>query len=280
MKTKLFALLMCMLPLSPLSAKNNVTDTTACKAWIVDAFRKNILEDLYTDTILRYQIFTREMWEKKKRVGAETGADPFVRAQDYNDYMLENVKARHLGGNWFEVSYAWSDTAALKSIPVRVEQHGTNDYRINYVTPYWGEKWMGDSLFDIKTCEVNAQGSALEFVRSFYCRYTYLYATMVPDLAQQLAEMRQTHCTVSLNRRFAELQKELEGELEEGYDLFVMACDFDIYWFRSLKVEPLTDTSFEVSYRVTNNYERKWSVKVAKEGNRWKIEEIETKTTG
>ena len=277
MKNKLFALLMCMLPLSLLSAKNNVTDTTACKAWIVDAYRKWMKNE---DPSWYKKMLTPEMNEKRRRVECAIDVDPVVRYQGYTDYMLESLTCRHLGGNWFEVSRADDATQKPMRIPVRVEQHGTNDYRINYIAPIPEEEWRGENLFDIKTCEVNAQGSALEFVRSFYCRYTYLYATMVPDLAQQLAEMRQTHCTKAAKQQLSDLENKMGGMFLNAYDALVCYSDFDIYWFRSLKVEPLTDTTFEVSYHISDIYVEKWTVNVVKEEGEWKIEELGMRNEG
>lgn len=265
----------CLLILSGCTAKKNpVVHTAECEKWVVDAYREWMKHD-YRDTLLPAQLFTPEMWKKLGRLTAVTDADAMLRAQDYSDYGVESVSCRHLGGDWYQVSYAWEEGGVPTVIPVRVKKIG-DGYRFTDVTPYWGE-WSGDSLFDIKPCGKVTQKDALEFVRSFYCNYAYLYAMMVPDLEQKLQEMRQKYCTETMLRTIAHTIEEMQGDIGgDCYDPVIMSCDFDIYWFDSLNVNELGEDSFAVSYRCSKDSEQRFKVTVVRQSDRWMINEVQS----
>lgn len=266
-------IVMCLLfSVGCTAKKNSVADTAECEKWVVDSYRKWMTHD-YRDTLLPAQLFTPEMREKLGRLASVTDADAMLRAQDYSDYGVGSVSCSHLEGDWYQVSYIWEEGGMPTVIPVRVAKTG-DGYRFTYVTPEWGE-WRGDGLFDIKPCGKVTQKDALEFVRSFYCNYTCLYAMMVPDLEQKLQEMRRKYCTETMMHSIVTTIEEMKGDIGgDGYDPVIMSCDFDIYWFDSLEVDELGADSFVVSYRCSKDYWKRFKVTVVRESGRWMINEV------
>ncbi|MCM1109779.1 MAG: YbjP/YqhG family protein [Clostridium sp.] len=256
------------------SKKTAVADDTAvCEKWVVDAYRKWMTHD-YRDTLMPKQLFTPEMWAKLGRLSSVTDDDAMLRAQDYSDYGVESVSCSHLEGNWYQVNHTWEEGGVPTVIPVMITKVG-DDFRFSYVTPYWGE-WQGNSLFDIKSCGKVTQKNALEFMRSFYCNYTYLYATMAPDLEQKLQDMRRKYCTKTMLHSIASTIEEMQGEIgSDCYDPIIMSCDFDIYWFNSLNIEESGADNFIVSYSRFKDHEIRFKVSVVSENGKWMINEVQ-----
>lgn len=250
---------------------------SACEKWIVDAYRKWMTRD-YRDTILPKQLFTPELRAKLGRLNSVIDADALLRAQDYSDYGVTSVKCRPLGGDWYEVSYAWSEGSEPVTIPVKVVADG-DSYRLAYVTPEWGDYSKVDELLGRKGCDEVNQESADEFVRTFYCNYTYLYAMMVPDLEQKLQAMCGKYCSGRLNSKIAEIKEELKNDMGgDGYDPLVQSCDFDIFWLDSLDVTNVAPGEYHISFKYSGDYTREWTVRVAEEDGKWVMDDIVEKS--
>lgn len=273
--TKVWTVLTLLFSLQLLSCAAPKADTAACEQWIVETYRKWMKGEI-KELAERKELFTPEMWEKRGRLASVQGADPLIRAQDYSEYGLESLSCKHLADNWYEVSYAWSEEDEPIHIPVRINTQGGH-FRFDYITPSWG-KWLGDKLFDIAKPGKVDQETASKFVTSFYRQYTYLYALMVPDLEQKLMQMQEKYCTKAMLQKINDLKEELEGDMDEGLDLLVMNHDFDIYWYSTLKIEPLTENTFSVNYRIDEpkgTYTVKVKVTATREDGAWKIDNIE-----
>lgn len=84
---------------------------------------------------------TPEMQAKMGRLVDATGADPLLRAQDVSAYGRQSLRCKHLEGDWYMVSYWWSEADSVgKCIPIRLVKDGKGQLRIGYVTPIGHEK--------------------------------------------------------------------------------------------------------------------------------------------
>ncbi len=198
-------------------------------------------------------IFTPRVLEKIHRVGESGGYDPIIDAQDTNEHGVRTLKCRHLGGNWYEVSYWWDEQKqTVKSL--KVTGRG-EDMRIDFLSTQTDASVWGDSILNIpKPPLPDETHGAKEFVESFYAYYTYFYATMVPNLETELEAVRNRYCTPELREAFAAARKAREGEMGQNIDILVGDCDFDLSWYRTLTVEPFyEDGNFLVSFHAGKN---------------------------
>lgn len=264
---------MCMIfSLGCTANTNSISDKESCEKWVVDSYKKWMTRN-YMDTVLPKQLFTPEMWQKLGRLNSVIDADAMLRAQDISDYGVESVTCNHLEGDWFQVSYFWNEGDLPVVIPVKIKEVD-GDYKFCYITPYWGA-WRGDSLFDVKPCGNVNQNNALDFVRSFYCNYTYLYAVMTPDLEHKLRDLQLKYCTSEMNHKIVETIDEMKGDIGgDCYDPVIMSCDFDIYWFDSLEVDTLSQDDYIVSYQFSNDYLVKLKVHVVQQSGKWMIDDV------
>ncbi len=202
---------------------------------------------------LTERIFTPRVLEKINRVGESGGYDPIIDAQDTNEHGVKTMKCRHLGGDWYEVSYWWDEQKQIvKSLKVVGQGE---DMRIDYLSTWANPTVWGDSLFNIpKPSLPDETHGAEEFVKSFYAYYTYFYAMMQPNLETELEAVRNRYCAPELRKDFAAERKAREGDMDPHFDILVNNCDFDLSWYRSLTVEPFyEDGNFLVSFRTGEN---------------------------
>lgn len=229
------------------------------------------------DTLLG-EFLTPEMREKKGRLTAATDADPLLRAQDVSDYGRRTLQCRHLEGDWYEVSYRWGEEDTTGTyIPLKVTAGTGGKVRIAYVTPECEGRKYGDGMFHIQATKVDDSSDALTFVQTFYKAYARLYAKMVPHLERELERLRKAYCTPEMLERYAAIKQEY---LEEDSDIdpLIDCADFDAFWYASLRVEPLTDNTFMVSYSCYGKERGKQlKVTVAKQGGKFRITDLDLK---
>lgn len=221
---------------------------------------------------------TPEMLEKKGRLTAATGADPLLRAQDVSDYGSRSLQCRHLKGDWYEVSYRWCEEDSVGFyIPLKVEVTDAGKARIMYITPECEGRKYGDGMFHIQAAKVDDSSDALTFVETFYKAYTYPYVKMVPHLERELERLRKAYCTPEVLERYAVIKQE---HLEDGGDIdpLINHADFDAFWYASLRVEPLTEDTFQVSYICRDaRWKTQLKVTVAKQGGKFRITDLDLK---
>lgn len=197
------------------------------------------------ETLLQDHL-TPEMQEKRARLICTTNSDPLIRAQDVSEEGIHSVRCRPLSGNWFEVSYILSSQDTVR-IPVRVASCSSDTVRISYVTPYWGGNDYGDSLFDIPKQEVVNDRSGLLFVETFFRSYAYPYVTMSLSIYDELEQIRRSHCTSSMLRKYAETKEEVKWE-EPCFDPIIGDSDFDAFWYNTLRIDTMSENTFKVSF--------------------------------
>ncbi len=223
-------------------AEANAEEVVAANVTRIEKFYKAYMdpEGRFNTQRLAEEIFTRRALEKIYRVGDSGGYDPIIDAQDTNEHGVRTLKCRHLGGQWYEVSYWWDEQKqTVKSLKVVGQGE---DMRIDYFFN-----------FSLPPLPDDRQG-VQEFVESFYAYYTYFYAMMVPNLERELEAVRNRYGAPELHEDFAAARKARRGEMEQGIDILVGGSDFDLSWYRTLRVEPhYEDGNFLVSFRTGEN---------------------------
>ena len=226
---------------------------------------------------LLQSVLTPEMREKKGRLIYVTGADPLLRAQDVSDYGKASLQWKHLEGGWYEVSYRWGETdTAGTYIPVRVKTDAKGKTRITYVTPYWGGKTYGDSMLSIPATKVVDGKDGATFVETFFKAYARLYATMPSTLEQDLKQMRQTYCTPAMQKKHADMAEQAMQD-EGAMDPLINCADFDALWYSSLKVAPLKENVFKVSYNMgVKGWAKQVTVTLTQQDGKYRICDLTT----
>ena len=237
-------------------------------------------EDIHRTEDANKKYLTKAMLVKVYRASNVVDANLMTRSQDVTSYAAQSVTCRHLDGNWYAVSWRFSPDGSLTDIPVRVV--GTEgNYRISYVTPFWGGTKYGDSLFEISRQPVDQESTAEHFVRSFYERYLSAYILMPDTLEQELFHLRSAYCAEPVLQAFdkkRETMQRMDGV--PFYDLLVGESDFDAFWKDSFKIRPVDDRTFEVSYDIFKDGQAPevcFRVQVGKNDGKYFIEKINSR---
>lgn len=226
------------------------------------------------------KFLTPEMQKKRGRLVDATGADPILRAQDVPQHGRETLTCRHLESDWFEVAYRtfdWGvqDTVTIR-IPVRTEEDKKGKVRINYIVPEWGGSRYGDYLFDIHPQKVTDQLDARTLVETFFKAYVYPYATMSPSLEKDLEQLRKRYCTPFLQEKYAAIKQEYlkDGETK---DPLIDYADFDIFWYPSIRIDPIDSITFRIVYDTDSvkGWSKDIKVKVTRQKGRFILSDIE-----
>lgn len=222
-----------------------------------------------------HDFLTLDMQEKKGRLVLVTGSDPLLRAQDVSECGRQSLACRHLEDSWYEVSYRWDKNDAIgMTIPIRIKTDEKGKTRICYVTPYWGGRNYGDSLFDIAELTVEDGKDAETFVVTFFKTYAYTYVKMSSTLELELELLRQTYCTATMQRKNIALSQQYMDD-EDPVEPLIECADFDAFWYSSLRVKPLEKNCFEVSYNIdANGRSIHVIVMVSKQNGKYRISDL------
>lgn len=246
--------------------------------WLTQQYKEYWLnENIYQSEAVNKKYLTAAMLAKVYRASNVADANLMTRSQDVTSYAARSVTCRHLEGNWYAVSWRFSPDGSLTDIPVRVT--GTEgNYRISYVTPFWGGTEYGDSLFETSRQPVDQESTAEHFVRSFYERYLSAYILMPDTLEQELSHLRSAYCSESVLQAFDKKRKIMQRmDGTPFYDLLVGESDFDAFWKDNFKIRPVDDRTFEVSYDIFKNGQApgvRFHVQVGKRDGKYLIENI------
>lgn len=214
------------------------------------AYTASLLSDPHSSRLDMEKYLTKRLIEKTERVLAATGADPIIRAQDFNETAFETLKVEPLESNWYMVSYSWNmnDGGSNKSIPLKVALVNGN-YMIDYITPEWNGPLYGDTLLckDIPQHTVD-NSNPQSMLETFFAAYTCLYGNMPEGLASQLKTLRDKHLTPKAKDLFEEAVNKHKSDGLLNYDLLIDNFDFDCLWISSMTYTALTENSFQVSY--------------------------------
>lgn len=217
---------------------------------------------------------TKGLIEKLDRVRKATDCDPIIRAQDVSDDVLETLTVKHLNDNWYMVSYTWGKDGEFEStqnIPLRVTKID-GQYMIDYITPIWNGSLYGDSLLcDNPVIPAINTSEPLSFLKTFYDAYTLKYCSMPEGLASQLASIRTEYLTPNALKQFDAVEKEefLENN-GHGYDLLILDFDFDNLSRPSIKITPINEDTYQVSFAKNKTLK----IKVVKQGQEYRIDSI------
>lgn len=201
--------------------------------------------------VIKKKYLTKRLIDKIDRMGSTIGADPIIRAQDFNETAFKTLSVNSMGDNWYMVNYRWNenDDRSNKNIPLKVI-FADGRYMIDYITPEWNGSLYGDTLL----CEDIAQecidnSSPESMLETFYAAYTFLYRSMPEELLPQLEALRAAHLTHNALEQFEEAVNEhkLDGLL--NYDLLIDGFDFDCLWFSSMTYIPLNENTFQINYK-------------------------------
>ena len=93
-----------------MSEQDKGLDTVGIQSRIVSFYKAYMSDSLSWEEqdLLTRQMLTPEAYEKVKRATRATDCNQILRAQDYSNDGKNTVKCRHLGANWYEVSYQFA----------------------------------------------------------------------------------------------------------------------------------------------------------------------------
>lgn len=237
------------------------------------AYLTDFLQDGSRREALCREFLTPELVAKLERVGNATGADPVIRAQDTTPDALRTLTVSELPDDWYMVSYRTREGGTPIEIPLKA-QLVDGSCKITYITPVWHGTRSGDELL---ACSVTATpidtGSALSFLGSFYDAYLTAYCAMPRDLDERLAALREEWLTPRARELFrgAEAENRLDGT--PGYDALVAGFDFDCLWLPELRITPLPDNRYRVTYPVGETIHR-IGIMVTRENGKYLIDDI------
>ena len=238
-----------------MSEQDKGLDTVGIQSRIVSFYKAYMSDSLSWEEqdLLTRQMLTPEAYEKVKRATRATDCNQILRAQDYSNDGKNTVKCRHLGANWYEVSYQFASNEEPVFIPLRVE-YGASHPRIDYIVPEWGGRQWGDAMFDVPKVEVERGKDALTFVSTFYKRYVYPYATNSSTLDSDRKELCKQFCTQELcdNIEQASVNHGNEDGID-GFDVIINDHDFDALWFAELAFSSIDENKVQVSFHDYHN---------------------------
>ena len=234
-----------------MSEQDKGLDSTVIQSHIVSFYKAYMSDSLSweeQDSLTR-QMLTPEAYEKVKRATRATDCNQILRAQDYSDYGRSTVKCRHLGADWYEVSYQFAPNEEPVFIPLRVESGASRHPRIDYIVPEWGGRQWGDAMFDVPKVEIERDKDVLTFVSTFYKRYVYSYATNSLTLDADRKELCKRFCTQALRDSIeqARVNHGIDDGID-GFDAIVNDYDFDALWFAELDFSAIDNHQVRVSF--------------------------------
>ena len=221
------------------------------------AFYKAYMSDSLSwkeqDSLTR-QMLTPEAYEKVKRASRSTDCDQILRTQDYSDYGRNTVNCRHLGADWYEVSYQFAPNEEPVFIPLRVESGMGSHPRIDYIVPEWGGRQWGDVMFDVPKVDVNRDKDVLTFVSTFYKRYVYSYATNSSTMDADREQLCKRFCTPALCDSIEQVRvNRRDDDGYDGFDAIINDYDFDALWYDELTFSTIDENKVQVSFRGYQN---------------------------
>jgi|GEM_PF-805491 len=228
---------------------------------------------------LKKKYLTERLIEKLDRVGAETDADPVIRAQDTTDDMVKSLSVKHIEGDWYMVSYTTSKGTKFErseNIPIKVIRSG-NGYMVDYITPSWNTMNDGGTMLEESTSLPINTSSPYSFLDSFYRVYTLMYATMPDGLTARLATLRAKYLTPKALSQFKEVEKTRKSsEGSPNYDMLINGFDYDPNWRLIVVHNSLKDGVFKCIYKRNPKSDKFYSfgVKVVKQGTSYMIDGI------
>lgn len=234
-----------------MSEQDKGLDTVGIQSRIVSFYKAYMSDSLSwreQDSLTR-QMLTPEAYEKVKRATRATDCNQILRAQDYSDYGRSTVKCRHLGADWYEVSYQFAPNEEPIFIPLRVESGASRHPRIDYIVPEWGGRQWGDAMFDVPKVEIERDKDALTFVSTFYKRYVYPYVTNSSTLDSDRKELCKQFCTQELCDNIEQASVNHDNEDgPDGFDGIINDYDFDALWFAELDFSAIDNHQVRVSF--------------------------------
>lgn len=271
MKRKIiFLLFLCCSALFPAVSKNSQSIDGPKKRNMIsdtvpDQYAVHFVEDFYKaytasflsdshsgglDDMEKY--LTKRLIEKIARLRTATGADPIIRAQDFNENAFETLKVDPLGNNWYMVNYKWNknDEGNGTNIPLKVIL-ADGRYMIDYITPEWSGSLYGDTLLCEEMPRHSIDNSSPQsMLETFYAAYASLYGSMPEGAIPQLEALRAEHLSSNALSQFNEAAAHIfELDRVRNYDLLIDGFDFDCLWISSMTFNRLSEKTFQVSYK-------------------------------
>lgn len=211
-------------------------------AWMNDAYWGK------EDSLCKSRM-TGYLIEKVLRMSYVMDANALLRCQNYTPDMLASLQVKRLSGRWFCVTF--EDRSGEKvekwEIPLRINAQ----YLIDFITPPWGDnRDYGDHLFYEKqpVIQVNDQGSAKDFLRTFYQLYTSRFVTLQDGLQEELRTLRKHYCTDECLQQYRAAESDFIKDGTPYFDLLIDNFDFDKRWGASLKIEDEGDNLYRITY--------------------------------
>lgn len=97
------------------------------------------------------------------------------------------------------------------------------------------------------------------------------YCSIPEGLADQLASLRTEFLTPNALKQFDEVEKkEFQEDNGHGYDLLILGFDFDNLSRPSIKMTPINEDTYQVSFAENKTLK----IKVVKQGKEYRIDSI------
>lgn len=272
MRTFLFTLLCSIYLLSACSwlAPDKEQDTHTI-GWLTNFYRSYMEYFLSDDeqTIRLDTCFTPGLLEKIERI---IDYNYIIAAQDVTPEMASSISVEHIEGDWYKLYYYHYTNIQNHQLEKTCITLKMQKGKIAELYPYPVDHEALDKIKHEPKPIVHTSPKA--FIESFYHNYLGIYVNMPLDLEKHTAKMREEHCTSSFVDKHRSM-RDLDFDGSSPFDALIWAWDFDKVSLASFGIKQISERLFKLSYSDGYGDEFVYHVILAKEGDRYKIDDVD-----
>lgn len=239
--------------------------------WLTNFYR-GYMQDILSEGEIQTKldtVLTPELNEKRER---HLDYNYIIAGQDVIPEMISTLSVERIAEDWYKVYYytqAEGLEGALQEMAITLKMQGG---RIAELYPYPVDHEALDKIKHEPKPIVHSSPKA--FIESFYHNYLGIYVTMPLELQRHTAKMREEHCTswfVDKHRRM----RDVDFDGSSLFDTLIAAWDFDKVSLASFEIKQVSEHFFKLSYSDGYGDEFVYHVILAKEGDRYKIDDVD-----
>lgn len=239
--------------------------------WLTNFYR-GYMQDILSEGEIQTKldtVLTPELNEKRER---HLDYMYIIAAQDVIPEMISTLSVERIAEDWYKVYYytqAEGLEGALQETAITLKM---KENRIAELYSYPVDHEALDKIKHEPKPIVHSSPKA--FIESFYHNYLGIYVNMPLDLEKHTAKMRQEHCTSSFVDKHRSI-RDLDFDGSSPFDALIGAWDFDKVSLASFGIKQISELLFKLSYSDGYGDEFVYHVILAKEGDRYKIDDVD-----
>lgn len=239
--------------------------------WLTNFYR-GYMEDILSEGEIQTKldtVLTPELNEKRER---HLDYNYIIAGQDVIPEMISTLSVERIAEDWYKVYYftqAEGLEGALQETAITLKMKGS---KIAELYPYPVDHEALDKIKHEPKPIVHSSPKA--FIESFYHNYLGIYVNMPLDLEKYTAKMREEHCTSWFIDKHRNMRN-LDFDGSSLFDALIWAWDFDKVSLASFGIKQISERLFKLSYSDGYGDEFVYYVILVKEGDKYKIEEVD-----